>query len=155
MLSLLWGSILFVSARDACLIGATACALAVFVAALDKELRAMLFSRALAGAAGIHEHLVWALFLAMAALTITVNLTLVGGLMLFSLLICPAASAFQLCRGYVPSVLVAAGLGAAIGVAGFVTSYVSGAPTGACICVIACAAFAVTSAIRYTLRMHN
>lgn len=148
MLDLLWGSVLFVSWRQAGVVCAMSLGALLVVIAFDKELRVMLQSRLLAAAVGIHEGFVWFVFLVAASAIIAVNINLVGGLMLFSLLTCPAAAAFQICRGYVLTLAVSAAIGAACGAGGFMLSYVLEAPTGACICLTACCALAICAALR-------
>lgn len=75
---------------------ATVAALATFVGLFHRELRAILFSRELVRAGGVHETVVWTAFLVLAALTLAVNLSAVGGLMIFSLLSNAAVAAARL-----------------------------------------------------------
>jgi len=136
LLTLLWGNLLFVSSRDLQAIVATAAAMAAFVGVFGKELRAILFSRSLAAAAGLHATLVWTLLLILCSLVLTVNLQAVGGLMIYSLMTNPAAAAFLLVRGYWPAVAVSSLLGALSGVGGFLLAYRLDLPTGACIVLV-------------------
>ncbi|HOX37953.1 MAG TPA: metal ABC transporter permease [Candidatus Brocadiia bacterium] len=148
MLDLLWGSVLFVSWPQAVAVCATSLGVLVIAALFDKELRAMLHSRALAAASGIHEGFVWCVFLSVTAGMIAININLVGGLMLFSLITCPAAAAYQICHGYVRTTVTAALLGAVSGAGGFLISYAAEAPVGACICMLACAILGVAACIK-------
>ena len=98
--SLLWGSLNFCRWRDFYfMVGAAALEIAV-VAAFYKELRAILFSRVHASAAGIPVSPVWTTFLILTSVVLTVNFQTVGGLMIYSLLTNPAVAAFLLVRGY-------------------------------------------------------
>ncbi len=133
VLSLLWGSLNFVTLRDLAFIAATVAALAAFVALFHRELRAILFSRDLARAGGVHETLVWTAFLVLAGLTLAVNLSAVGGLMIFSLLANPAVAAAHLAKSYLGMLTWSASLGAASAFLGFVAAYLLGWPTGASI----------------------
>ena len=71
-LSLMWGSLLFVTPAQLVAMGAVLAVLLAFVVALDKELRLVLYSRELA-AATIPEGLVFSGVLLLAASVITVN----------------------------------------------------------------------------------
>jgi manganese/iron transport system permease protein len=133
--NLLWGSLTFCRWRDCwIMIGAAAMEL-LFVLAFYKELRAILFSRTHAAAAGIHVTLAWTLFLLLASLILTVNFQSVGGLMIYSLLTNPAVAATRLVRGYGKTLLVSTGLGAASGLGGFLISAATDLPTGAMIVI--------------------
>lgn len=133
LVSLLWGSLLYTTAADRVLIGLSAGGLGLFMILFYKELRAILFSRDLARAGGVHVGLVWTGFLMLAAVTIAVSLKGVGGLMIFALLSNPAAAAAQLVRGYGRLLVTSATLGAVSAVGGFYASYALDLPVGACI----------------------
>lgn len=136
MLGLLWGSLVFVGIREVWVVVATGVALVLFVCLFGKEMRAILFSRLLAAAAGIHETLVYTLFLGLCGLVLTVNLQAVGGLMIFSLITNPAVAAFRIAKGFVPVCIVASALGAASALGGFFAAYWLDLPTGACIVLV-------------------
>jgi len=85
--------------------------LAVFVIAFGKELKVLLFSRSIAAATGVHEGFVYCVFLALCGIILSVNLKIIGGLMIFSLITNPAAAAYQICRGYKSVVFTATLLG--------------------------------------------
>ena len=120
----------------------------VFAVLFNKELKALLFSRTIASATGVHESFVYCLFLALCGLVLAVNLPLVGGLMIFSLITCPAAAAYQICTGH-KSVIVAATLfGTASAVIGFLVSYYLDLPTGTCIVIVSATIFAVSAIYR-------
>lgn len=153
MLGLLWGSLLFVSASDVWMIVLAGAALLVFSIAFAKELRAILFSRFLAGATGVHQQLVYVMFLALCGLVLTVNLQTVGGLMIFALIANPAAAALQVGRGYRSICLLAAGLGGLSAVGGLLVAYELDLPTGACIVLVSTGLFLLAAAWR-RMRAH-
>jgi manganese/iron transport system permease protein len=124
---------------------ATAGAEMLFVVSFYKEMRAILFSRTHAAAAGIHVTLVWTLFLLLASLVLTVNFQTVGGLMIYSLLTNPAVAATRLVRGYGKVLCVSAGLGAVSGVGGFLISAVTDLPSGAVIVILSSALVALAA----------
>ncbi|MCX8154958.1 MAG: metal ABC transporter permease [Verrucomicrobiae bacterium] len=134
--ALLWGSLNYCRWHDVWLMAGGAALLFLFLALTAKEMRAILFSRTDAAAAGIHVTLVWTIFLVLVALVLTVNFQTVGGLMIFSLMTNPAAAAFLLVRGGNRTLAVAAALGAFSGLAGFIISALTDLPTGATIVLL-------------------
>lgn len=145
--ALLWGSLAFCRWQDVGWMLAAALALAGYVGACFKELQAILFSRELAEAAGIRARAVWAGFLVLSAATLTVNFQTVGGLMIYSLISNPAAAAFQLTRGCARTLAVAAALGAASGLGGFLIAAATDLPSGAVIVLTSSALLLVSVAV--------
>ncbi len=141
MLGLLWGSLLFVSDRDVWMIVLAGAALLIFSVAFAKEMRAILFSRLLAAATGVHQQFVYVVFLALCGLVLTVNLQTVGGLMIFALIANPAAAALQVGRGYGAICVLAAVLGGISAVGGLLAAYEFDLPTGACIVLVSTGLF--------------
>jgi manganese/iron transport system permease protein len=141
--SLLWGSLNFCRWSDVRLMLGTSVALAVYIALFFKELRAILFSRADAEAAGIRATTVWTGFLILTAATLTVNFQTVGGLMIYSLISNPAAAAFQVARGCDRVLFLSALFGATSGLGGFLIAAVTDLPSGAVIVLVSSALVAV------------
>ena len=144
--NLLWGSLTFCKWSDLWIMAGAAGVELLFVVAFHKEMRAILFSRTHAAAAGIHVTIVWTLFLLLASLVLTVNFQTVGGLMIYSLLANPAVAASQLVRGHARTLLVSALLGAASGLGGFLISAVTDLPTGAMIVILSSLLVALSAA---------
>jgi len=145
VLGLLWGSLLFVRTGSVVTITILGLVLVVFVILFNKELKSLLFSRTIASATGVHESFVYCLFLALCGLILAVNLPLVGGLMIFSLITCPAAAAYQICTGHRSVVLAATVFGMASALTGFLVSYYLDLPTGACIVIVSAGIFAAAA----------
>ncbi len=145
---LLWGNILFVDADALLTILLIAAVLALFSWYFNKEMKAILFSRSIASATGIHERFVYSLFLALCGITLSVNLRFVGGLMIFSLITNPAAAAYQICRGHRTVVITATLFGMASTVFGFLASFYLDLPTGACIVITSTVIFGLSAAYR-------
>jgi manganese/iron transport system permease protein len=131
--SLLWGSLNFCRWADVWLMLAVTAALAAYIALFFKELRAILFSRADAEAAGVRTTPVWTGFLILTAATLTVNFQTVGGLMIYSLISNPAAAACQVTRGCRRVLVLSAVFGAASGLGGFLIAAATDLPSGAVI----------------------
>jgi len=148
ILGLLWGSILFVRRENILVIVAAAGALALFAVLFNKEMKTLLFSRCIASATGVHETFVYSLFLALSGVILAVNLPLIGGLMIFSLISNPAAAAYQICRGHRAIVAASIGFGVLSTVGGFFISYFLNLPTGACIVLVSTLLFALSAGYR-------
>ncbi|ARN56508.1 metal ABC transporter permease [Sedimentisphaera salicampi] len=142
MLGLLWGSLLFVQKDSVAAICAAAVLIVIFAFLFGKEMKVLLFSRSIAAATGIHERLVYCIFLALCGITISVNLQIVGGLMVFSLITNPAAAAYQVCSKHKTVIIAASGFGMLSTVLGFLVSYWFDLPSGACIVLLSTAVFA-------------
>ncbi len=148
IMALLWGSILFVRGGTVIVIAVVTIAFALFATAFNKELKVILFSRTIASATGVHETFVYTLFLGLCAIVLAVNLPLVGGLMIFSLITNPAAAAYQVCRGHRAVVIVSTLFGVVSALGGFLVSYRLNWPTGACIVLTSAGVFAMAVAYR-------
>jgi manganese/iron transport system permease protein len=148
LLGLMWGSLLFVRPADAWIMAALLAVLAAFVILFGKEMDAMLFSRQVARACGVRDRLVTVIFLALASVIVTVNLQLVGGLLMYSLLTNPAAAALECGRSMREVRMLAVALGVASTLGGFWLSYPLNLPTGACIVLVSAALYMAVVAVR-------
>jgi len=142
LLNLLWGSLLFVGWKQVGIIAGMGILLGGFHWVFAKEMKAILFSRTMAAAGGMPAGLVYGLFLVLCGAILAVNLPAVGGLLMFSLIINPAAAAYQLCRGYRAVVAVSMVLGVVSATGGFGFSLWLDLPTGACIVITSSLVFA-------------
>jgi len=145
ILCLLWGNILFVDKTRTFVIAVLAAALLLFVVLFHKEMKILLFSRSIAAATGVHESFVYCLFLTLCGIILAINMPLVGGLMIFSLITCPAAAAYQICTGYISVIITSTLLGMISALAGFLFSYYLDLPTGACIVIVSVLIFVLAT----------
>lgn len=136
MLTLLWGNILLVTRKEVLVIGIVFMLLVGMVRVGFKEFKAILFSRTIASALGIREGVFFYTLLLLSGAVITVNLSSIGGLMLYSLIINPAAGAYQITYSLKSMIIIAAALGVIAALSGFFCSYVWSLPTGASIVII-------------------
>ncbi|MCG2684086.1 MAG: metal ABC transporter permease [Planctomycetales bacterium] len=134
--SLLWGSLNFCRWSDFYIMAAAAVLEIAVVAAFYKELRAILFSRVHAAAAGVPVVHVWTAFLILTSVVLTVNFQTVGGLMIYSLLTNPAVAAFLLVKGYGRALALSALFGLLSGLGGFLLAAATDLPTGAMIVIL-------------------
>jgi len=145
MLSLLWGNVLFADWKTAGLTGALMVLLVGFTALFNQELKSILFSHSLAAATGPYTKTIYFFFLLLCGVILAVTLKAVGGLLIFSLLVCPAAAAYQICRGYRAVVLASMLFGLLSTTLGFWISYAVNLPTGACTVLVSAFLFAGSS----------
>lgn len=129
----MWGSVLFVRTGDIIAMAVMGLLVAAFALLFRREMKAILLSRIAAVATGIPDTLILAGFLALCGGALAINLEIVGGLLIFSLITNPAAVAYQLGRGFrsVVALSIAGGIFSAVG--GIIVSYLLDLPTGACI----------------------
>ena len=112
----------------------TALVLAVVIL-FYKEFKAVMFSRLVAAAAGVRTKFAWYTLLVLCGATVTVNLDTVGGLMLFSMIVNPAASAYQFTYRMDRLFVLAAAFGVLSASSGIAASSFFNLPSGACVVV--------------------
>jgi len=153
--NLLWGSVTLCRWRDALLMTGAAVVELLFVAAFYKEMRAIMFSRLHAAAAGVRVTFVWTGFLILTSAVLTVNFQTVGGLMIYSLMTNPAAAAFQLVKGHGRALVLSVVLGGVSGLGGFLISLAANLPTGAMIVIFSSLLVALAAIISRVSRGHT
>ncbi len=149
--ALLWGNLGFCRWSDVRWMLLVLGLQVVFVAVFAKELRAILFGRSEAAAMGIPAQGVWIGLLVLTSVVLSLHFRTVGGLLIYSLLTNPAAAAWLLARRHGRVLALAAGLGAASGLGGFLIAAVTDLPTGAVI-VITSSLLLIAAAVASQLR---
>jgi manganese/iron transport system permease protein len=134
-LDLLWGSILTVSRGDIALLAIVAFMVVAVVIVFAKEIQATIFNRNIALAVGIPATLVLYGIIFLTGATVTVTLRSIGGLLIFSLILNPAAAAYQLTYSMKRMFLISAGFGVLSGWVGLMASYLLNIPSGAAIVI--------------------
>jgi manganese/iron transport system permease protein len=134
-LELLWGSILTNTRSDIILLGITAVVVVGIVILFYKEIQATIFHRDMALSVGIPATLFLYGILFLTGSTITVTLRSIGGLLIFSLILNPAAAAYQLTYNMSRMFLLAAVFGVLSSLTGLLFSYLFNVPSGATIVV--------------------
>lgn len=138
-LSLIWGSLLTVTKLDLALMGGTGLLLFSFIFLFFKEIQAIIGQRQSALAAGIPVRGIYYATLILMGLAVAFALKAIGGLLIFSLIVTPAATALQLTYSLRRMFILAALLGAAASAAGLWLSFYLSVPPGAAIVLIAAA----------------
>ena len=134
-LSLIWGSILTVTRQDVYLMGAIALAVIFFIILLFKEIQAVIFNREIAASVGIPERPIYYGILFFSGAIIAANLNTIGGLLIFSLVINPAAAAYQLTYSLKNMFFLSGIFGVLSCFLGLIFSYLFNFPTGAVIII--------------------
>lgn len=147
MLSLLWGNILLVTKNELMIMTGVFILLVAAIKIGFKEFKAILFSRTIAASLGIREGFFFYTLLLLSGAVITVNLSSIGGLMLYSLIINPAAGAYQIAYSLKNMILIASLLGVAAALSGFICSYFWSLPTGASIVICSSVEFGICAVL--------
>jgi len=134
-LELLWGSILTNTRGDVILLAVVAVLVVGLIAVFYKEIQATIFHRGMALSVGIPATAILYGILFLTGATITVTLRSIGGILIFSLILNPAAAAYQLTYSMKRMFLLAAGFGVLSGWMGLLFSYLFNIPSGATIVV--------------------
>jgi len=144
-LELLWGSILTNTRSDVMLLGVVAAVVVGLVFLFYKEFQATIFHRDMARSVGIPATLMLYGILFLTGATITVSLRSIGGLLIFSLILNPAAAAYQLTYSMKRMFLLSAGFAVLSGLIGLLMSYLFNIPSGATIVITSSAIFGIAT----------
>ena len=136
-LSLIWGSLLTVTPLDLQLMAFTGLALFLFIFVFFKEIQAIIGQKKAAVAAGIPARAIHYATLILMGLVVAFALKAVGGLLIYSMLVTPAATALQLTYSLRRMFVLSALLGAAGSSVGLWLSFHLALPPGAAIVLVA------------------
>jgi ABC-type Mn2+/Zn2+ transport system permease subunit len=143
----LFGSVLSVTAHDLAIMGWLASAVLLLVLFFYKEFHFITFDQDMAEATGIAARRLFFLLLNLIALTVVVSLKTVGALLVFAMIIIPAASAYQLSRSMLGMMGYAVAFGVSSSLGGVLLSYRFDLPSGATIVLLATALFFLAAAL--------
>lgn len=152
-LSLFWGNILTVSTTDLVYLLAVSAVIVLLLVLFYKEIQAVVCHRHIAYAVGIPATLVFYGLLFATGATVAVSLRTVGGLLIYSLLLNPAAAALQLTFSLKRMFLLAAVFGVFSCWTGLAGSYFWDLPTGASIVIASSLIFGLALALSPKRRM--
>jgi manganese/iron transport system permease protein len=145
-LNLMWGSLLSLSGFDIWVLTAVTALLLLFIILFFKEIRAVMFNRRLAAAAGVPERMIYYALLFLTGAVVSSNLATVGGLLIFALLVQPGATALQLTYNLKHFFLISAASGIGACLSGLIVSYIFDLPSGASVVLMATTIFAAAYA---------
>jgi len=145
-LNLFWGSILTVTRQDLIFLLAVTVTVIVLVAVFYKEIQAVICHRQVALAVGIPATLIFYGILFSTGLTIAASLRSIGGLLIYSLILNPAAAAYQLTYSLKRMLSIASAFGIISCWAGLAFSYFLDIPSGASIVLTSSVIFGLATA---------
>ncbi len=143
-LSILWGSLFSVSYDNVLLLLLLSFVLLVFVLVFYKELVAVMFHRKLAESAGINTKLFYFAVLFFTGFAVALSLKLVGGLLVFALIVNPTSTAYQFFYDFKKIMIFSPLIGIMSCLIGFYVSLILDFPIGAAIVVVSASIFAVS-----------
>ena len=152
-LSLFWGSILTVSRENLIFLAIVTVIIAGLVVAFYKEIQAVICHRQVALAVGIPATLIFYSLLFSTGVTITASLRSIGGLLIYSLLLNPAAAAYQLIYSLKRMLLIAVAYGVLSCWVGLGVSYFLKLPSGASIVITSSVIFGLATAFSHKRKL--
>jgi manganese/iron transport system permease protein len=144
-LELLWGSILTNTRGDILLLAIVAVVVVSLIIIFYKEIQATVFNRGIALSVGLPATVVLYGILFLTGATVTASLRSIGGLLIFSLILNPAAAAYQLTYDMKKMFLLAAVFGVISGWVGLLFSYLFNIPSGATIVITSSLIFMIAA----------
>ena len=143
-LSILWGSLFSVSYDNVLLLLLLSFVLFVFVLVFYKELVSVMFHRKLAESSGINTKLFYFAVLFFTGFAVALSLKLVGGLLVFALIVNPTSTAYQFFYDFKKIMIFSPLIGIMSCLIGFYVSLMLDFPIGAAIVVVSASIFAVS-----------
>ncbi len=154
-LELLWGSILTNTRGDIIFLAVVAVVVVGLVVIFYKEIQATIFHRGIALSVGLPATLILYGVLFLTGATVTAALRSIGGLLIFSLILNPAAAAYQLTYSMKRMFLLAAAFGVLSGWVGLLFSYLFNIPSGATIVVTSSVIFMIAAILSSKRKVKN
>ena len=144
-MELLWGSILTNTRTDIIILAVVAVLTVGLVVLFYKEIKATIFNRNMALAVGLPATVILYGVLFLTGATVTASLRSIGGLLVFSLILNPAAAAYQITYNMKLMFVLAAIFGVISGWMGLLFSYLFDIPSGATIVITSSVIFMVSA----------
>ena len=145
-LNLFWGSILTTTRQDLIFLLVVTGIIIALIATFYKEIQSVICHRQVAMAVGIPATLIFYGLLLVTGLTITASMRSIGGLLIYSLIVNPAAAAYQLTYSLKRMLLIASAFGVISCWAGLAASYFLDIPSGASIVITSSIIFGLATA---------
>jgi ABC-type Mn2+/Zn2+ transport system permease subunit len=145
----LWGSVFLADTRDMVFMSVSLLVTGLFLAVFYRQVSAVLFNRDMAAANGINDRLFFYCIMLLTGVTVAANLNIIGGLMLFALIIIPPAIARRLTRDLKTFAILSAIAGLVCAVVGTSISLVFNLPVSATVVLFNCAMYALSLLIRH------
>lgn len=142
-LRILWGSLFSVDYNDLLLLLFLSFLILAFVFVFYKELLSIMFNRKLAESSGVNTRLFFFAVLFFTGFAVSLSLKLVGGLLVFALIINPTSSAYQFFYDFKKIMIFSPIIGIISCLVGFYLSLLTDFPIGASIVIVSAIFFAI------------
>ena len=139
--SFFWGNLLISSLNDVIFNIIITTLLIIFTLIFHKGILALFFNREISRACGIPENIIFTLMMILICSTISLNLKSVGGLLIYSLISLPAATAYQLTYNLKTMYFLSCLFAISACVSGLFFSTLVSLPVGATIILFSCLLF--------------
>jgi ABC-type Mn2+/Zn2+ transport system permease subunit len=143
-LRILWGSVFSISYNDLLLLGIFSVTLIIFLIVFYKEIISVMFHRKLADASGINTRIFYFIVLFFTGFAVSLSLRLVGGLLVFALIVNPTSSSYQFFYDFKKIIFFSPIIGIVSCLVGFWLSLLSDFPIGASIVIVSAIIFALS-----------
>jgi len=141
-LRILWGSILSVNNSDVFFLGLLSFVILVFIIVFYKELVSVMFHRKMAEASGVNTKIFFFAVLFLTGIAVSLSLRIVGGLLVFALIINPTSTAYQFFFDFKKILIFSPLIGVISCLVGYYLSLISDFPIGASIVIVSALFFA-------------
>ncbi len=141
-LRILWGSIFSVTHNDLLFLVFLSTVIIIFVTVFYKEILSILFNKKLAEASGINTRIFYFIILFLTGIGVSLSLKLVGGLLVFALIVNPASSVYQFFYDFKKIIVFAPIIGVLSCLLGFWFSLLTDFPIGSSIVIVSALVFA-------------
>ncbi|MBU7018678.1 MAG: metal ABC transporter permease [Theionarchaea archaeon] len=143
-LSILWGSILSMTMETILRLLILTVVVVLIFFMFFKEFQSIMFSRKLAESSGINTKPFYYLILFLTGITVAFSLKLVGGLLVFALMVNPASSAYQFFYDMKKITIFSPVIGVLSCILGVAVSFLLDLPTGSSIAIVSSGFFALS-----------
>ena len=142
--SILFGTLLFIPIEEFYLMIIIGVIVVAIVLLIKKELYFMTFDFEMAKLSGIHVRFFNYLFLVLVALTISISIRGIGALLVFAMVIVPAASAYQWTFKLNRLIIISVIFGNVSTLLGFIISFILSIPVGSSIVLVSIVIFFIS-----------
>lgn len=143
-LRILWGSIFSINYNDLLFLGVFSAALIIFIIIFYKEILSVMFHRKLAESSGINTKFFYFAVLFFTGFAVSLSLRLVGGLLVYALIVNPTSSAYQFFYDFKKIIIFSPLIGIISCLIGFWLSLSTDFPIGASIVIISAIIFSIS-----------
>ena len=152
---LLFGDVVSLYREEIYALAAVSLLTIVFVALFYKEITAIMFNMKIAEASGVRVRLVYYLLLFIIAISVALSLNIVGGLLIFVLLVTPASIASQFCFNVKSMFIVAPMMALTISAIGVWAGFEYTLPVAPLVALLLTAVFAVSVVFSFKRRINT